>query len=302
MFNEKYKHSLKLATIVLIEMHQTGLEYAFLKYLNVSIEGEAALHSFYLPFLAGRTRVLDLGCGLGGFVKLLCENGHDAYGVDSDPHCIADAQHHHLPVVQADVVEYLRTLAPASLDAIFSAHLVEHLPYPAVLETVQLAHRALRPGGRLLLVTPNPRALVTHLELYPMHFAHVALYHPNLLAFFMSYSGFTRTETGENPHTMPQHVSAESPLRHLALTLGPGVRPNWGEVLPRPAHPLRRSIWYVKMGLVRWLVQPFFDRAQQEAQQLQMQLTQVEQSLRTLVEATNRPFECYAIGDKDANP
>lgn len=283
-------------------MHHPGLDYAFLNYLNVSIEGEAALHGFYLPFLAGRSRVLDLGCGLGGFVKLLCENGHDAYGVDSDPQCIADAQRHDLPVVEADVVEHLRTLDPASLDAIFSAHMVEHMPYPAVLETVQLAYRALRPGGRLLLVTPNPRALVTHLELYHMHFAHIALYHPNLLAFFMSYSGFTHTETGENPHTMPQHVSAESPLRHLVPPPGPGARQSLGEVLPRPTNPLRRGIWYVKMGLVRWLVQPYLDRAQQEVQQVQTQLTQVEQSLRTLIEATNRPFECYAIGDKDANP
>lgn len=282
-------------------MSHTGLDYAFLQYLNVSIEGEAALHGFYLPFLAGRNRVLDLGCGLGGFVKLLCENGHDAYGVDSDPQCIAAAQRHNLPVVETDVVEHLRTLPPASLDAIFSAHLVEHMPYPAVLETVQLAHRALRPGGRLLLVTPNPRALVTHLELYHLHFGHVALYHPKLLAFFMSYSGFIHTETGENPHTLPQHVSAESPLRHLTLP-GRSARPPQGEMLPRPSNPLRRGLWYVKMGLVRWLVQPYYDRTQQEIQRLHTELTQVENSLRTLIEATNRPFECYAIGDKATGP
>ena len=196
-------------------MNFPGLDYAFLNYLNVSIEGEAALHAFYLPLLADYPRVLDLGCGLGGFVKLLCDHGHDAYGVDSDAQCIAAARNHALPVVEADVVEHLRALQPGTLDAIFSAHMVEHMPYPVVLETIQLAHRALRPGGRLLLVTPNPQALITHLELYHMHFGHIALYHPTLLAFFMDYSGFCTTATGENPHTLPHHISATSPLRAL---------------------------------------------------------------------------------------
>jgi SAM-dependent methyltransferase len=279
-----------------------GLDYAFLRYLNVSIEGEAPLHGFYLPMLSGYQRVLDLGCGLGGFVKLLGEAGHDAYGVDSDPDCIAAARTHGFPVVEADVVAHLRTLAPESLDAIFSAHMVEHMPYPAVLETIQLAHRALRPGGRLLLVTPNPRALITHLELYHMHFGHVALYHPNLLTFFMHYSGFARTATGENPHTMPHHISAESPLRLLDTLPPMPPEPMQTEVLPMPTNLLRRGLWYGKMAIIRWLVQPYVDRAQAELRQTQARLRQVEQTLQTTIDAVNRPFECYALGDKASAP
>jgi O-antigen chain-terminating methyltransferase len=280
-------------------MNHPGLDYAFLKYLGVSIDGEAALHGFYLPFLAGYARVLDLGCGLGGFVKLLCEQGIDAYGVDSDPQCIAQARTHNLPVIEADVVEYLRTAPPASHDAIFSAHLVEHMPYDAVLETIQLAHRALKPGGRLLLVTPNPRALITHLELYHLHFAHIALYHPKLLAFFMEYAGFARTEMGENPHTMPQHVSAESPLR--GLTSGPSPKIGegaGGEVLPRPKEPIRRALWYVKMGLAQWLVRPYFDQARRQLEEMAAEIVSLRANLNTTIEAINRPFECYVIGDK----
>lgn len=280
-------------------MNHDSLDYTFLKYLNVSIEGEGALHGFYLPMLRGYERVLDLGCGLGGFVKLLCDHGFDAYGVDSDPQCIAEARQHNLPVVEADVVSHLRDLPPASLDAIFSAHMVEHMPYDVVLETIQLAHRALRPGGRLLLVTPNPRALVTHLELYHMHFGHIALYHPNLLAFFMTHSGFAHTEQGENPHTMPEHVSAESPLRHLnALVDWQQPAMDWPPVLPKPANPLRRGVWHVKMALVHWLVQPYFDRNQSQLHQLRGRVAQLEETLRTTVAAVNRPFECYVIGDK----
>lgn len=280
-------------------MTVAGLDYAFLDYLQVSIAGEAALHGYYLPFLTGYERVLDLGCGLGGFVKLLRDNGIDAYGVDSDPACIAAARQHDLPVVEADVLDHLRELEPASLDAIFSAHMVEHMPYEVVLTTIELAQRALRPGGRLLLVTPNPRALITHLELYHMHFGHCALYHPKLLSFFMTRSGFAQTREGENPHTMPAHISAESPLR-LLTTPAPMAASAWREPLPKPASLLRRAIWYVKMGLIRWLVRPYADQTEREFRQLEHQVRALTETLHTTLEAVNRPFECYVIGDKAA--
>lgn len=284
-------------------MNYPALDYAFLKYMGVSVDGEAPLHGFYLPFLAGRQRVLDLGCGMGGFVKLLRTQGIDGYGVDSDPQCIADARAHNLPVVEADVVDYLRTLEPASLDAIFSAHLVEHLPYAVVLETIQLAHRALKPGGRLLLVTPNPRALVTHLEMYHLHFGHIAMYHPRLLTFFMDYAGFAKTEMGENPHTMAAQISADTPVRLLAdLPFGSQstgeTPPGPAAILPKPNHPLRKALWYVKMVLVHWLVQPYFDHTAQRLNQLSVQLNQSEKALQATLHALDRPFECYVIGDK----
>jgi SAM-dependent methyltransferase len=280
-----------------------GLDYAFLKYIGVSVDGEEKLHSFYLPFLADRARVLDLGCGMGGFVKLLRTQGIDGYGVDSDPQCIAEARAHHLPVVEADVIDYLRTLEPASLDAIFSAHMVEHMPYAVVLETIQLAHRALRPGGRLVLVTPNPRALVTHLEMYHLHFGHIAMYHPKLLAFFMHYAGFAKTEMGENPHTMAAQISADTPLRTLpnfsfTEQRDGGTLLRSEAILPKPRHPLRKALWYVKMGLVHWVVQPYFDAAAQRLHQVQAQLAQTEQALQGTLQALDRPFECYVIGDK----
>ena len=273
------------------------LDYRFLQYLGVSIDGEAALHGIYVPMLAGRDRVVDLGCGLGGFIKLLRSQGVDAFGVDGDPMCVAEARKHDIPVVQDDVLSYLRTVEPESLDAVFSAHLVEHLPYEVVLELIELSFRALRPGGRLLLATPNPRALVSHLELYTMHFGHVAMYHPNLLAFFMRYAGFGTVEYGENPMSVASNVAGLSPLTQLDTTLQTLTRAAQGghitarAVIPEPANPFRRVIWHVKMGLVKWLVQPYYD-------QLSGEIAAQRSALRTLLEATQRPFESYVIGDK----
>jgi len=274
---------------------QTSLDYAFLQHIGVSVDGEAALHSWYLPLLAGKKRVIDLGCGMGGFVALLRSAGIDALGVDSDPDCIAEARRHGLPVIEADVIRYLREAQPESCDAIVAAHLVEHLPYAIVLEMVELAHRALTPGGRLLMITPNPRALVSHLELYPMHFGHVAMYHPTLLAFFMHHAGFAATQTGENPATAAERVAAAAPVSELrrlaqsAAALG-GPTP-LQDALPKPPGLLRGLIWQAKLRLARWLVQPYFDFA----------LAEVRRSGQTLSDAiqlVDRPFESYVAGDK----
>lgn len=299
------------------------LDYHFLRYIGVTAEGEAIGHGFYLPLLCDYPRVVDLGCGLGGFVKFLCDNGLDAFGVDADPQCVADARALGIAVVQSDVLDYLRTVTPGSLDAVFSAHLVEHLPYEVVMELIELAFRALRPGGRLLLATPNPRALVSHLELYTMHFGHVAMYHPNLLAFFMQYAGFSDVWYDENPLTAASNVAGLSPLKELDRTL-PALhaaasiripeaiahRPATA-VIPKPGNPLRRVLWRVKMGLIHWLVQPYYDRlstdlvvhaalTKQATTELAAQTEVVQRNLTTLLDAVHRPFESYVVGDKRA--
>jgi SAM-dependent methyltransferase len=220
----------------------------------------------------------------------------DAVGVDSDPLCIAEANKYQVPVIEADVVNFLRNTEPESWDAIVAAHLVEHMPYDTVLELIRLAHRALVPGGRLLLITPNPRALVSHMELYPMHFGHMAMYHPTLLAFFMDFAGFSHTDIGENPLTSTSHVAGRSPLVKLqnvtesAQSLGARLAPE--DVLPKPTNPARQVLWWVKTKLMCWLVQPYFDRTS-------VQLNLSGQLIRTTIEALDRPFECYAIGDKE---
>lgn len=271
-------------------MTNPSLDYAFLRYFGVDAAVEQRFHAFYLPLLANYHRVLDLGCGMGGFVKLLADVGHAVTGVDSDPGCVAAARSLGASIVEADALEHLAGLPADSLDAIFSAHLVEHLPYPVVLEVIHLSYRALRPGGRLLLVTPNPRALISHLEFYHQHFGHVAFYQPELLAFFMDFCGFARTQTGENPDTAPDRVAPGHPLARVSAASSSPF-PATEEILPRPAAFWRRLVWLPKLWLVHWLVRPYTD-------QLSWRLVQNEERLTAWSAALSRPFECFAIGDK----
>jgi SAM-dependent methyltransferase len=190
-----------------------GLDFDFLRYIGVNSESQRRIQSFYLPLFKDHHQVIDLGCGDGDFVALLAERGINIVGVDSDEKAYREAAARGLPVAHSDVFDYLRELTAESVDGIFCAHLVEHLPYPKVIELVCQSFRVLRPGGVVVLATPNVRTLFSHLEMFYLHFGHVSFYHPRLLCFFLEHEGFGNVQSGENPETA-------SPLLAEILGLG----------------------------------------------------------------------------------
>ena len=114
----------------------------------------------YLALLSDHAPVLDLGCGRGELLDLLAEAGIEAVGVDSDAAMVERCRAKgHEGVVQADAVEYLADRLDGSLGAIFSSHLIEHLPHPELLALLDLARAKLRPGGLLIAETPNPHSI-----------------------------------------------------------------------------------------------------------------------------------------------
>lgn len=182
-----------------------GLDDAFLRYIGVESETQRYIQEGYLPCFSGCRRVVDLGCGDGDFLGLLHENGHECLGIDGDTRAVQRVQKLGLPVVQADVLTWLAQEADAiqqgerpAWDGLFCAHLVEHLPYTAVLALCRQAARILRPGGVIVLATPNVAAIHAHLDGYYKHFGHITFYHPDLLSFFLDYSGFEIVESGAN--------------------------------------------------------------------------------------------------------
>jgi hypothetical protein len=61
-------------------------------------------------------------------------------------------------VVEADVFDYL-TGVDETLDAIVASDFIEHLDRNELFDFLELASRALRPGGRLVVKTPNASCL-----------------------------------------------------------------------------------------------------------------------------------------------
>jgi O-antigen chain-terminating methyltransferase len=143
----------------------------------------------YLELFRGRESVLDLGCGRGEFAELLSEQRIPVLGVDRDADMIAECRERGLPVVHADVFNYLGALPAASVDGIFAAQLVEHLTPGQVLSLVQLCRAKLKIGGLVVLETVNPHCSFALGNFY-LDPTHVRPVPPQLLAFMLAQSGF----------------------------------------------------------------------------------------------------------------
>jgi SAM-dependent methyltransferase len=138
--------------------------------------------------------VLDLGCGRGEFLSLLREAGLEAKGVDVDPDMVAYARGEGLDVEQADAVQYLESLADASLGGIFAAQLVEHLAAPTVVRLLELAREKLRANGVFIAETINPLSPLA-LRNYFADLTHAQPLVPETLELLAQQAGFSTVET-----------------------------------------------------------------------------------------------------------
>ena len=117
----------------------------------------------YLPILndAGiTTDILDVGCGRGELLEVLRDAGLQAKGLDNNGIQVERCQAHSLDVTEADALTYLRALPDESLNAVTALHFAEHLPFASLVSFLDEVGRTLRPGGLVILETPNPENLL----------------------------------------------------------------------------------------------------------------------------------------------
>ncbi len=100
--------------------------------------------------------LLDLGCGRGEWLDLLARHGVPARGVDCSPLMIADCRKRGLDVAAGDALDFLKCLPADQVPAVSAIQFIEHLQLPVLAELLQEIFRVLRPGGLVLLETPNP--------------------------------------------------------------------------------------------------------------------------------------------------
>ncbi|MBM3558956.1 MAG: class I SAM-dependent methyltransferase [Alphaproteobacteria bacterium] len=116
-------------------------------------------------------RLLDLGAADGSFVAVARERGLEASGLD-----ISDGVNFEHDALPAD---------DASLDIVTASSVIEHLASPARL--LAETGRVLRPGGALILVTPNWRYCMPSFFDDPTH---VHPYTERSLAKLLANHGF----------------------------------------------------------------------------------------------------------------
>jgi SAM-dependent methyltransferase len=153
----------------------------------------------YLPYLrstpdAASAPVLDVGCGRGEWLELLRREGVQARGVDRSPAMAARCRELGLQVVEADGIRYLRSLPDASLGTLTALHVVEHLALPRLLQFLDESVRVLRPGGLLILETPNPQNILVGCHNFYLDPTHLSPLPAPLLRFLAESRGFCQAE------------------------------------------------------------------------------------------------------------
>ena len=117
----------------------------------------------YLPILqrAGiQSDILDVGCGRGEWLEVLRDAGLQARGIDTNRILVQRCQDLSLDVVESDALTYLESLPDGKLNVITAFHFAEHLPLETLVRFLDEAARTLKPGGLIILETPNPENLL----------------------------------------------------------------------------------------------------------------------------------------------
>jgi O-antigen chain-terminating methyltransferase len=246
----------------------------------------------YLPFIetlkAWHTpcTALDLGCGRGEWLQLLQNNGVQARGVDLDEGMLQACHELNLQAEQGDAIAALQALPDNSLSIVSGFHIVEHIDFAQVQQLVEQALRVLKPGGLLILETPNAENLVVGTNSFYLDPTHLRPLPHTLLAFVTELAGFSRNKVLRLQEDPALHQQPPG----LIQVLG-GVSPDYAVVAQKPAdsNTMARfdQVFSQEYGISINQIAERYDQALTDAlKALQARLHQLateEVELRTLV-------------------
>ena len=143
----------------------------------------------YLPFFRDRATVVDLGAGRGEMLELLRQEGMQAVGVELDAAMVERCRARGLHAEHADAFDYLYGRAAESVDVIFSAQFIEHVPSERLPELLEVARARLRPGGLFIAETVNPESYLA-LKTFFVDLTHQRPIFPQVLLHLVQTAGY----------------------------------------------------------------------------------------------------------------
>jgi len=151
---------------------------------------------FVLPFkdIYEECNMLDIGCGRGEWLELMSENGFIATGVDLDDGMLEACKELALNVINNDALLALKKLPNESQVVVSGFHVAEHLPFEVLLDVVKESIRVLKPGGLLILETPNAENIYVGTLGFYTDPTHIRPIYNELLIFMMEYCGYNRNK------------------------------------------------------------------------------------------------------------
>jgi SAM-dependent methyltransferase len=151
------------------------------------------LQKRFVQRFQGCSPVLDIGCGRGVFLSLLRDAGIESVGLDRADEAVQASRSHGFNIEQAECFPFLESTSQ-KFGGIFCSQVIEHMDFESATRLIELGRRVLRPGGKLVIVTPNPEDLAIIGEIFWLDPTHVRPYPALLLCSMLESSGFTVTQ------------------------------------------------------------------------------------------------------------
>jgi 2-polyprenyl-3-methyl-5-hydroxy-6-metoxy-1,4-benzoquinol methylase len=165
----------------------------------------------YVEYFANGHDVLDVGCGRGEFLELLREIGVTAKGIDTNPEMVLHCQRKGLNVEEGEVFQYLESQPDGSLGGIFTAQMIEHLPFEVLNKLIKLCYLKLASDGVLVAETLNPHC-PTAMRWFYLDPTHIRPIFPEMLEFLCTSSGFHKASVR---YTLPQRAPTDGEGREM---------------------------------------------------------------------------------------
>lgn len=157
---------------------------------------------------SGRARLLDVGCGFGGFVDVMRQRGWDAEGVDPAPSAVEVATRRGRAVRLGTLEGFSADHGP--YDAVTMFYVLEHLQDP--MGALRKVFDLLVPGGTVLIRVPHTTPIVQLLapfglggELHDPPF-HLYDFSPAVLQEMLRRTGFRAVRTFPGQPTVPARL------------------------------------------------------------------------------------------------
>jgi len=99
-------------------------------------------------------KIIDLGCSTGTFLSVAKERGWNVYGIELSTWAVSEAKRlHQLDIKQGSIIAALKNFSDNYFDVVVLFDVIEHLEAPGPF--IHMAVQKLRPGGMLVITTPN---------------------------------------------------------------------------------------------------------------------------------------------------
>jgi len=223
------------------------------KLARLLVESKNGAHNEWLADLMKKFmpkgRVLEVGCGAGFFLRKLAENGYDGLGIDlGEENPIFAKYFLGLTIYNVDFLQFVQT---PDMDWIVMNQLLEHVTDPRAF--IQKAFTLLKPGGHILVTTPNllfAKTLIswcTKLRLKPLlgdAFSHppnhCVLFEPGTMKQLWVSQGFQVLQAGHNPTGWMGENRIRRFVDRVILSTLPTrtIGPNFYMIGRKPEHPL----------------------------------------------------------------